>query len=509
MKKGFEIKNKNVACPAKLKRSGGFSTLEIMISFAVMAVVLTGVVLANFGAQYWTIASQTSNEALYKAKINLETLKSTAKQNFFNAVSSPSTPDNDTSCQSGGLCYNLENAITDISSCVKYAQVNVAWQVPRYPQMKTSLFTYLTNPSETVAQGGDCLLAWFSENWLNPNYIHQYSMTGTPTSLDTLNGTSYIGESTAPYFEATDSNGPISFNNGFTGSAPINAIDVARDESTGRTYAYAAASDPTELETIDITDPTNPAFVPGGSYSPLDPITNQPIFTDADSGWRIAYYGQKIYIVTKSTSPQLHIFDVSNPLSPQEIGTGTALTGAPKVYGIIVRDQQSSNSSCPNNLCRFIYLAEEGGTVEILNASPANNSVTSVATINLPNACGDARSLALLGNVLYVGGMGTSCNNLFALNIADPYTSVPILSSKIVGNNIVNIKATAPFLFLETTNSITPPDSGLDLDGGQAYLTNNNNSDLQIWNSDTTNMTKLSSVNISGGTNFQVIYSSN
>ncbi len=99
----------------------GFSTLELMIAFALISIVLVGAVGGNFIAQYWSAVSRTSNEGLYKAKTKLEDLRGDIKQDFYNAVSSPSTASMtsdpaDASCIAGGLCYFVESNISDISS---------------------------------------------------------------------------------------------------------------------------------------------------------------------------------------------------------------------------------------------------------------------------------------------------------------------------------------------------------------------------------------------------------
>ena len=142
----------------------GFSTLELMIAFALISIVLTGALQGNFAAQYWTQVSRTSNEGLYKTKTELEDLRSLIKQDFYGAVSKPraasvvvSDPA-DQSCIDGGLCYFVETNITDISSCSKFVEAKVDWQVNNYPRTESALYTNLTNSQEIINRGGDWIL---------------------------------------------------------------------------------------------------------------------------------------------------------------------------------------------------------------------------------------------------------------------------------------------------------------------------------------------------------------
>ncbi len=185
----------------------GFSTLEIMIAFAVMAIVLSGVILADFGAQYWAITSQTSNEALYKGKTQIEKIRSAATADFYSAISTPSTKDNDTACAAGGLCYYLENAVTDISSCSKYLETTVTWQVPRYPVSTTLLPSYLSNPTEAVSLGGDCELNYPSGTWSSLTSGLNKSLVATANDIDVVNDVAYVAEAASPYLQTVAKDG--------------------------------------------------------------------------------------------------------------------------------------------------------------------------------------------------------------------------------------------------------------------------------------------------------------
>jgi len=522
----------------------GFSTLEIIISFAIIAIVLTGAVMANFGAQYWTITSQTSNQALYKAKTALESVRSISKADFYKAVSVPLHSD-DTTCtgkSSGakGLCYYEETKVTDISTCSKYAESFVSWQIEGYPTSTVSLFSTLSNPNEAVALGGDCLLDQSAQSaestnaWKDPDTLHAEDFPSQPQSIDVFNGISYIGTDQAPQLQVITSSTDGIGNGTFSDTVGYNSIDVARDESTGLNYAYVARNDTSnQLGIIDVSSSTNPKPEPTVSLTGVDANST------SSKGWRVNYYGQKLYMATEQDSGYsgLHIINVSDPRIPFEEGSFNVTS---TIYDIKVRSQHSTSTEClakGGGICTFAYLATDYG-----DNGGAAVRIWDVTSSTSPDWVGDfplspdsgcsntpaALSLALSGNTLYVGrGYNSSCKSipeLYALDITDPY--LPIISSSVEdGGSIVGLRVLGNFLFVETSPlSDTGAGSGLmdiDHDYNQDALgdhkdhdyvyaaVNTNGQYLQIWNvADPANPFKVSDYPLSSYS-LQVIYSQN
>lgn len=443
------------------REDSGFSTLEIMIALTILTIVLSGVVVADFGAQYWTITAQTSNEALYKAKMRLEGLKSASKQNFFDATSSPLAADVDASCATGGLCYFVQNLVTDISSCSKYATAAVSWQVGGYPKTNTSLFTYLTNPAEAVAQGGDCLLNWPQGTWTHPDTLYAKTLRGNPTSVDVFGGVAYMTMSQSPYLavrQANDVDGPNLFQNSFQSAIAFNGLDVVRDLATGRTYAYLAAADAvTQLHVVDVTDSNNPLLV---ARSALLGVTTT---SGAPNGWRVRYYGQKVYLTTLfnvapgGEQPELHVFDVSRPTAPFEVGRETLSTS---VYDIAVRDQVLPVDGKTHRLA-YLATTNQAGELRVLDVTDPKN-ISTLATCDLPGNY-PARAVYLLGNVLYVGRDNVpsggadlysfDAQNPSATSFCTPTGQVDINTSDGYSRKVLSIRASGPLLFVATTNT--------------------------------------------------------
>jgi hypothetical protein len=473
MKEKLAGKNKKV-----FKLTSGFSTIELAIAFALICIVLIGAVSANFSAQYWGITAQTANEALYKAKTTLEDLRANAKEDFYKAVSSPLTKsDNpsedsaDISCDNGGLCYYVQKIVTDISSCSKFVEADVEWQVANYPTMSTNLFTYLTNSPEIIARGGDCILNQPSGDWKNntPESVGSLSFTTGKqfTGIDVLHKYIYTTSNTSPYFSVYDIPTAVGQNPVLVSSVvdivkvlgvakPLNAVDVEEDLATGRTYAFVAVNATTkQLAVIDVTDPSTPTLA-----APLLDLKNVDSLGSYPQGWHVFVYGSRLYMTTRETlGSEFHIFDISTPTIPTEIGNGFPLDRT--VNAMIVRDQKISGT-----IHRFVFLASDSNLKELSVLDVTGDTVTELSNpVNLPGDQ-DGLSIALLGNDLYFGRQSNSSGpELYVFDVTDPTAD---LSSKIIGTGKVDASVIK-----------------MEVSGEYAFIgTSKNNEQFQVWNSD-------------------------
>src|SRR5260221_290876 len=96
------------------KKSGaGFSTVEMLIAFAVLIIALASVIQVTFGNQSLSIDSQTNDEALFLAQHILEDSRaSSSHSNFLNIVSIPKA-------SVSTDIYSRETLVSDISPCSK------------------------------------------------------------------------------------------------------------------------------------------------------------------------------------------------------------------------------------------------------------------------------------------------------------------------------------------------------------------------------------------------------
>lgn len=469
------------------KTPKGFSTVELMIAFALMALVFGGVILADFSASYWGIAAETSNEGLYKAKTRLEELRAVVRKDFRLASSSPATKVMDTSCSGGGLCYYVQTIVSDLSPCSKYVQAEVEWQVQNYPTTTTSLFTNLTNTNEAINLGGDCPLIAPQGAWggMSASTTFPSSVAGNPKGIDALGGNAYIGTDASPYLAILTPAGAVSFANSFALLEPVNAIDAARDIATGRTYAYLAmASTSKQLAVVDVTDIHNPTQVASLALNNVSGATSD--------GWRIQYYEQKLYITTRdSAGPELHILDASNPAAPVELGS---LDLSTSVYGFVVREQSIGGA-----VKRYLFAADtlDTGEVKIVDVTNAASPILA-ATLDLPDTTlgctltnrPDALSAFVSGNTLYVGRDHSSVScpslpNLYAIDISNPL--LPSVTSSAVSGasdgGIIGLRVSGDFAYVMTSTTAGPDVGGLlDLEGNYLYAGKNlPNTVVQAW----------------------------
>ncbi len=472
----------------------GFSTLELMIAFAIIVIVLVGAVGANFAAQYWSIISQTSNEALYKAKTKLEDLRALIKEDFYQATSTPLTVSvdpadpADASCVSGGLCYFVQTNITDMSSCSKYVEARVEWQVQNYATTTTALFTNLTNSPEIIARGGDCILNQPAGDWKNTSPQNVGFLSFAPgkqfTGIDVLHKKIYAAASTFPSFLVYDAPSDVGQNPILDGSLNIvvsgqnrglNSVDVEEDLSTGRTYAFAAVNaTSSQLAVIDVTpeDPDTPKLVAQRDLQGVDPNGSYP------QGWRVFIYGGRLYITTRETAGnELHVFDISTPTLPTEVASFKLNR---TVNELLVRDQKISGVKH-----QLVFLSSDSDLKElgVLNFDVTSNTITELNSVNLLGAQ-DGLSLSLLGNNLYFGrASNTAGPELYVFDVTDPTVNLLnyIIGQGEVGASVTNIDVSGAYVYVGTSKS------------GQEFQVWD--SDFTVWNPATLNAGRFTSYN--------------
>ncbi len=436
----------------------GFSTLELMIAFALISIVLVGAVGANFSAQYWSITSETSNEALYKAKTKLEDLRSLIKQDFYSVVSTPltvsadPTDPADASCIAGGLCYSVQSTVTDVSSCSKYVEALVQWKVDNYPITSVKLGTNLTNSTEIINRGGDCVLNEPNGDWKNSGAQTVGQLSFAPgkqfTGIDVLQKKIYVTSGLSPSLLIYDIPTAVGQNPVLDKSLDItiggvsktfNGLDTEEDLATGRTYIFLALNATTsQLVVVDATDAHNPTVIAQRNLQTTDPFGSFP------QGWRVFIYGGRLYMTTRETSgPELHIFDITTPTLPTEIGNGVELNRT--VNDIVVRDQKVGNVTH-----RFMFLASDSAIKELGVFDVTNDVVTEVNSVDLPGIY-DTYSLYLLGNNLYLGRASNPTGpELYVFSVTNPSVSLPIVGQGEVGADVTSIKVTGKYDFIGT-----------------------------------------------------------
>jgi hypothetical protein len=274
-----------------------------------------------------------------------------------------------------------------------------------------------------------------------------------------LNRIAYLGADKSPFLYIGDTtsvtkgqnNGIFTtFSNSFDLGAKPNSIDVAKlnDPLTGtqKIYAFFAMDTATnQLKVVDVTNINKPVLV---STVPLSSCVSGA----APEGWRLYVYKDRLYFLTRFTAgPEFHVFNISDPNSPSEIGSG-ACKGfdlGDTAESIEVRDQTISGTTM-----RFVYLAtdESDKELKVLNVTnPASISEVTSANQDLPGTQ-DGQSVYLTGNKLFLGRQSTpSGPDLYVYNISNPTLGLPNIGSKDIGTGVIGIRAVGKLIFLATS----------------------------------------------------------
>lgn len=424
----------------------GFSTLELMIAFALLCIVFAGVGAAEYGSQYWTLTLTTSSEGLSTADQQLEEVENDAAIDFQLASSSNARTGN--TCQADDLCSDTETTVDDESPCAKYVKVVTSWRASTFPTSTISLATFLVDLPEVIAVGGDCGVAYSDTDWVSlGEHTQPHVLQGAPIGIDALGGVAYVIENNPAILEIIDGAKTHTFN--IPDNASLSAVDVARDLATGRVYAYMAATS-TQLRVVDVTDSSAPALVASTTLSGVTP--------GVESGWRLQYYDTSLYILTRFLSKpslkEFHVFDVSNPKTPTETGSFKLNTSA---YALLVRDQKLRGGTR-----RFAYLATTHTAKELMVLDVTNSqNITTAAICDIPSTQ-QGNALFILGNTLYFGreNVPNGGEDLYAFNATDPTAAsfcTPIAKTDInddsFSRHVQGIRAKNDYLFTATNNT--------------------------------------------------------
>ena len=405
----------------------GFSTLELLIALAILVTVIVGAVDANIYLQYWRLTTTAVPEALQVATTRLIDIQQLVLKDFQSIVSG-STP---SECATSAFCYYTDVQVDDISPCAKNITVASSWKIGvRYPTSSVVYHSKVIAMNELVAWYGDCRLTTPAGNWaLNtPSLFTRTNYPAQFTSdIDVFEHSAYIVASSAPqlriYREPAYSGESLIM----VGSSTIlgnrvNAIDVVRNMTTGRLYAYIMQHTPTEqLVVLDVTKSEHPTVVSVRTLS--------GVFSDGSfpQGWRVLAYGDRLYVVTRETAgPELHIFNIAIPDTPTEI------TGAVINLGRTVNDMAIHEQKINNQIKRYLILAASAATKELTIIDVTEDLPRVVVTVDLPGTA-DASSLSVVGKNVYLGRKNSSGPELYRFDMLTLLSgnTVPVATSEV------------------------------------------------------------------------------
>ncbi len=421
------------------------STLELLIAFAVLTLSISAVIMVVFSNQSVAIDMQTNIEALSKAQAQLEQARAGARKDFNSIVSTTTT-------STSTIAYKQTLAVSDLTQCKKQVTSSVSWN-NQGRVLKIDLTTFLTDIAGALALGGDCITDSPSSNWENPKLFASDTINpGKPTALDVLNRIAYLSIDVAPFLAIADTRGAtlgqnnglfVTFMNGFNAGAKINALDAVFHSPTGKRYIFATMDMVTDqLKVIDVTDIHNPVLVATRTLNNVNQTGSYP------QGYRVSYFKDRLYVITRETSGrEFHIFNVSQPTNPTELGQGTEL-------GITVNDIAMQERFIGGATKRFAYMATSQDSAELkvydITDPTSNGTISEITAVDLLPGVQNGLSVFLVGTKLYLGRQSASGPDLYVYDVSNPPAGLTLLGSKDIGTGVLAIRVAGRFAFLST-----------------------------------------------------------
>ncbi len=450
IKKVYPVRDRLPA--ATVSYNGGFSTLEILIAMAILAICLTAVILVLFGSQSMMVDSQINSEALTKAQELLEKEQALARKDF--KLVNPIAPVTDGIYQKKIDVYGSANP-SDFFT--KKITATVSWTGEYNRQLSVQLSALVTDFENAV--GGDTCSSVLTGDWTNPNppvsifvgNINSASLYPA-ISVDAYKQKLYVAIS-----DAVDPDFPTLFVYDITNpSAPFLLSSIDNDTGIGITaginaihatdkYLFAAkATGPGsgQLQVFDITGLTPPVnFEVLGVTGTGDQAIGNSIF----------YKDGYIYLglTTTGSGPEFHIIDAHDPttLGLSEVGSWPPAGGS-----------LSNNINDIYVKGRYVYLAHPTDIsspyveeITVLDISNPTNPQR-VGGYNAPDDDGYGKSIYSVGDTLYLGRIVTAGNPEFYILDSSNLSGISEIASQEISEDVNGLLVRDYLAFLITNN---------------------------------------------------------
>lgn len=493
-----------------IRQTAGFSTLEILIAFALLTLLISGIIIVVFGNDSFAIDSRMNNKALYFAEKGLNEARAETDINFLGFIGLPEVLDDER--------YTTKVEIEGITPCKNLLTSTTSWNPTSLRSQTVVLETVVSSIEEFLNLDSDCPDEPLTDDdWKYPSSLASidFNPSGIPaTDIDVHDGFAYItanssqpGKNDLWMINISDPDllSPSIVDSIDTGSG-LFAVDVAGD------YAYVA-NNATSSQLIviklfdDLGDP-NLQIVSTSTLTGVDPDGSFP------QAREIFYYNNHVYVGTLETAgPEFHVFDVSDPAYPIHVGNRELNHS---IRGIVVRGD-------------YAYLATSGNRNElvVLNISSPGSINPSFPGVGQSepwrfDAAGDEDGTAVyvIGKNVYLGRARTGATrpNFYVLNMSDPKVPTALGSNRITLNpntEITGILVLGHLGFFSTTNQTVgfqiwdvgnPEDMqswpdcdnndynhsekavGIDSDGKYVYVANESQNAMRIFWSNTGNI---------------------
>jgi hypothetical protein len=442
----------------------GFSTIELLIAMAIAILTLSAVLTVIGGGASGISDGEINSEALRKAQVIVEEAVSHSKSDYLGVTATSSTE-----C-SGALCYTntLEIPVAYATECQETIVGTVSWTGSYGRNLSVYASTIIVDIPGMLALGGDCSISPPISGW-NPPMVYAADdfSPGKPTSMDVANKIAYIGGDKEPFIYVADARsaalsswptqccelGDAYANNfNFNGKVldEVHDIDVA--STTSKVYAYVAtASTTAPFVVLDMTDIKNPAIA-----SQAGVLAKRGLSGISAEGWRLYYFDNRVYVVSKvqAAGGELHIFDVSNPANPTQIGTPYELNTTVSDLAVT----KKKDSSGVSHLIAYLAAGEDTSSSELIALDVTNAASITALSGATRNFSGTEPGLSvhIVGNRLYFGRADNSGAEFYALDASDPFNAsggLPISASQEIGHDVTAIRVVGRFAFIAVDHS--------------------------------------------------------
>jgi len=416
------------------------------MAMTIALIVISGVVsvAGGFGAALGGHRSTISNgeingEALHKAQDLVEQAVATARIRYSSVAES--------TAKDGMYVKRLSIPVAYATQCAETIASAVSWTDARGRMLSVGATTTIVDVPQMLALGGACDISPPTGGWSPPaTFASSNFNPGKPTGLDVLDKNVYMTADHAPYlfiasttYAALGQSGGLFVGTGsFTAGVRLNDIRVAK--INGSIYAFTAAdSSVKQFRVIDVTDMNNPVLVAVRTLADVSGSFPQ--------GFRVYYYDKRLYITTRETAGnEFHVFDVSTPAAPVELGTGYAVNRT--IESMVVAKKFHSGSDH-----YYAYLATDKDSAELTVldvTNPAAITEIAFADQDLPGNQ-DGASLYLLANRLYFGRLSGGVSELFVFDASTPWSGLRIIGQRDIGAGVIGLAVSGPFVWLATT----------------------------------------------------------
>ena len=446
-----------------LKNRNGFSTLELLLAMALLALAFSAVVPVVFSAEALSQDSQNTSQASAKANKILQQAQNLSRSDYASVKKFNSTD----------AIYNQQLELPESFSarCQELATAAVSWTGEYNRPQITSFGTLLPNTQDMEALGGNCDFQPPNGRWDSPGILNNVDgvPTGTvPTAIDVYNKIVFLaalGTSSLPdlfiFNSQSTSTGGASLKYTLdTSASGINALQVALYPD--KNFYIFASNNKSATSTADkqlyqlqiirlpenlsappqlISQTSLPGVVGGCPYS-------------CPQGRSLYYYDNHLYIGTHRLlaggAYEFHIYDVSDPQNP--VWKGKITTVDNNVNAITVSQQTIDGAV---HIFAFLATSYNNGVVKVVDVTnPAAPVLINSAMTNLPGS-EDAYSLYLKNNFLFVGRAKPTGNdeNFFVLDISQPLSGypLPLVGQAKITADIVGLQVSGDFAFLATS----------------------------------------------------------